>query len=232
MSTHIDDLDADPILIPHKGRLQWLFPSGRMVPDVSGGDGDDDEKKFTQADVDRMIAARVKNLKAEPPTDYDQLKADSAELGTLKAANAKAEAAKATAEEATATRIAALEAAVAKSNEDAEAARKAALEQKRHSAIVAAAAAQKALKPEQVAALLDKDAVTIGDDGRVTGAEDAVKAFIEANPHHVGEVKTGRPAPDKGQGKAGEGKSFGEAGRAEAAKRFPQPAGAGAGAQQ
>lgn len=229
MTVHVDDLDVDPVLYVEGGRRKWLFPSGRMVPDVRGGDGpDDDDKKFTQEDVDRMITARLKNVKSDPPADYDELKAAAAELVVLKAAAVKAdEAGKSEAEKVTA-RFDALEAQLKAATEATAQAQLQASQEKRRSAVVAAASIAKAANPEQVFALIPQDAVTIGDDGQVTGAVEAVKSFLDTNPHFVG--KTGVPQPDRGQGKTGETKSFGDGGRAEALKRFGAPAGAGAGA--
>lgn len=186
MSKHIDDLDADPILIPHKGRLQWLFPSGRLVADIRGGDGPDDEKKFTQEDMDRVVEDRLKRERAktpEPPADYDDLKAAKVELDRLKAATL-------TAEEATAKRIADLETAVQKSNADIAAANEKTAAANLRSAIVAAAATHKAIDPDQVADLmLVRNAVTKGDDGQATDAVGDVKKFIDTNPHFVGAQK-------------------------------------------
>lgn len=226
MSKQLDDIDADPILIPHNGRLAWLFPSGRIMNLIRGGAGEDDPKTFTQADVDQLIADRLKRVKTEPPADYDKLKADSLELAALKTKNAADDAKNLSEAEKTNARLAALEADLKKSNDATEAAKAEARSEKVRSAIVAEASKQKAASPDQIAALLRKDAVTLGDDGQVTGAAEAVKAFLAENPHHVG--APARPAPDRGQGKAGETKGLGSAGAAEAAKRFGPPATAGA----
>jgi hypothetical protein len=53
--------------------------------------------------------------------------------------------------------------------------------------VLSAAAAQRAtIKPEHLMRLIDTEKVTVGDDGQVTGAEDAVKAFLDSNPDYVG----------------------------------------------
>lgn len=218
---------AAPDLIAEHGRLLWRFPDGKTLPVVRGGDDPDtDDKKFTQADLDRIVQDRVARAKAEPPADYEDLKRKLADLEAKDRSdleNAQA-------------RITALETdvATAKAETDTAKAETATVrgennETKRRMAVVAAAANHKAVNPDQVFALLPQDAVTIGDDGQVTGADDAVKAFIEANPHFVGSVRT-TPA-SRHQGGDGTVNGFGDAGRAEAAKRFGTPA-AGAGAQQ
>lgn len=209
-----------PLLIAYQGRLAWQHDDGTIRPYIGGGADDGDEKKFTQADVEKLIQERVARVKAEPPADYDKLKADSAELATLKTAAETEKAKNRTEAEATAARIAALEASVAASTEAVNAAKADALEEKRRSAVVAAAAAAKVVKPEQVLALLPKDAVTIGDDGQVTGAVEAVTKFVTENPHFVG-TATPSTTASRHQGKDAEAKGFGAGGKAEAAKRFP-----------
>jgi hypothetical protein len=224
MAKHTGDLDADPILIPHKGRLQWLFPSGRLVPDIRGGEGDDPpEKKFTQEDVDRMIANRLKNVKAEPPADYDELKNKAKQFDQLEAAN-KTEVERLTAENTKLTeQLATATSTSSKASEDL------ATERKRN-AVYAEAAKQKAINPEQIFALLASDAVTIGDDGKVTGADKAVESFLKDNGHFVGTPARRGPAPDPAQAAKGEqtAKTGREAGMAEAERRFGKPATAGA----
>ncbi|HRE02426.1 MAG TPA: hypothetical protein PLV68_14070 [Ilumatobacteraceae bacterium] len=213
---HADDWSADPFLIPHRGRLAWLWPSGRITPDVSGGEGEGDaDKKFTQADVDRIIQQRLdqwqRNNPPAPPADYQQIKD---ELATLKAAAG-------TDLDRANTRIAALEqqlsgvqADLVKANGERDDAKLNLLGAAMKSAVTTAARA--AANPDQVYALLPKDALTIGDDGQVKGAEEAVKKFLADNPHFVG--KTG-PRPDKGQGATGAPPSGREAGLAEAQRR-------------
>lgn len=221
-ATHIGDLDADPILIPHEGRAKWLFPSGRLVLDVRGGEGDDPPPKtFTQEEVDRMIANRLKNVKAEPPADYDDLKQKAKAFDDLDAKN-KTEVERLTAENTKlAEQLATATATTAKAGDDL------ATERKRN-AVFAEAAKQKAINPEQIYALLATDAVTIGDDGKVTGADKAVESFLKDNGHFVGTPARRAPAPDQAQGPKGDPQAtgLGAAGRAEIAKRFPQPAGA------
>ena len=213
-----DDLDADPILIPHEGRLKWLFPSGFMLPDVRGGDGPDDEKKHSDADMNRIVQQRLEQERRNnpgKPADYDDVKA---ELARLKASQGtELDQAKA--------RISELEGKLATAETERDTARgeTAGLKLDRVEDAFRTAverAARTSNNPEQVYALLDKSKLTLGDDGQVKGADEAVKTFLETNPHFVGTPGRRQPAPDAGQGKPGDAKTFGEAGRAEALRRF------------
>ena len=219
--THLDaDLAADPILIPHQGRLAWLFPSGAIVPDISGAEGDD-EKKHSDADLNRIIQQRLEQWQRNNPTkpdDYDQIKT---ELAQLKSANGS------TLDQAN-TKIATLEneiktkdAAIAAANGERDAAKLNLLGLAMKSAVTTAA--RSAANPDQVYALLPKDALTIGDDGQVKGADEAVKKFLTENPHFVGKAGL---TPDRGQGQQGNAPTGRDAGIAEAQKRFGPKAGA------
>jgi hypothetical protein len=73
-------------------------------------------------------------------------------------------------------------------------------------AVLAEASKQRAIKPEHLHKLINSESVTVGDDGQVTGAEEAVKSFLEANPEYVGNARPGggadlgarQGAPSKG----------------------------------
>lgn len=148
-------------------------------------------KLFTpeqQAAVDRIVQERVARAKATPPEDYDDLKAAKARLDELEAANAT-ELEKATKRAEDAEQAAAKVTATAN-------------ERLVQAAILAQATSQKAIKPEHLHKLIDTAAVTVGDDGQVTGAEEAVKTFLEANPEYVG---TTRASGDLDQGARGNG---------------------------
>ena len=60
-------------------------------------------------------------------------------------------------------------------------------------AVVAAAQRAGAVDPDAVFALLNKSAVTVGDDGSVTGADDAVKALLADKQYLVGKTPTPTP---------------------------------------
>lgn len=216
-------LDDNPMLIAHQGRLCWQFDNGRIMPVVRGGADEPDEKKFTQADMDRVVADRLARVKTEPPADYADLKKAKDELDALKAKATKDENDRLSADEKTTNKIAELEASIQKANDAVAAAKSEAQTEKVRATIIAEAMKQKAVDPSDIVALLPKDAVTIGDDGQVTGAEAAIKSLLEAKPHLVGPTAPLRPKPDPGQGKTGDAKDFGAAGLAEARKRFGTP---------
>lgn len=65
-------------------------------------------------------------------------------------------------------------------------------------AVVNEAAKQKAVDPDAVLALLPEGAVTITDEGEVTGAEEAVKALLESKTYLLGDQK--KPSAGSGGG--------------------------------
>lgn len=146
----------------------------------------DPPKMFTQDEVNAILA---KNKRTTPPDDYEDLKAAAAKLAELEAANQ--------------TELEKAQAAAAKAAEE----RDAALEEARttavRSAVIAAASKAGAVDPDDVFALLKKDSVTIGDDGQVTGAEEAVKALLDAKPHLVGKQAPTGSADGGAQGPPG-----------------------------
>ncbi len=149
----------------------------------------DPPKSFNQDDVDRIVRERLARAKSEPPADYEDLRKAKAKLDELEAAS-RTELERATARAEEAERKAA-EADVERAHT------------KMETAVLLAASKAGAVKPQQVFALLPKNAVTVGDDGQVTGAEDAVKAFLEENKHLVGTVST--PTGDGDGGSRGGG---------------------------
>jgi hypothetical protein len=170
-------------------------------------------KTFTQEQVDKMVQERLARQKAQF-SDYEELKSESEEYRKLKESQQSDT-------EKLLARAEAAEAAAAKAQEDSEAAAKAreeALSQAnktlRKSAIISAAAAQSAIDPSEVYALLMADdyavhvkdddgemiefKVTLDDDGQVTGAEDTVEALLAIKQHLVGGSPTPRPGPGDG----------------------------------
>lgn len=145
-----------------------------------GGGGGDQFKAITsQADFDRAIQDRLNRQKAQFK-DYDDFKAKAAKYDEL--------------EEQNKTELEKAKEAEQKAQQERDAALARAEETTKRSAVIAAASAAKAADPNDVYALLpqaDKDALTIGDDGQVTGAEDAVKRLLEAKPHLVGKAAMG-----------------------------------------
>lgn len=142
------------------------------------------DRTFSQADVDRIVQDRVARVKSEPPKDYDDLRAKAAKLEELEQANqSELEKAQARAEKAEQERQTAIERANARLIE---------------AAVLAQATALKAIKPEHMHRLIDTDTVTVADDGQVTGVEEAVKGFLEANPEYVGKTAAPPGAADQG----------------------------------
>lgn len=173
-------------------------------------DRGDEPRTFTQEDVDRIVKDRLARVKAEPPADYDDLKAKAAKLDELEQAN-KTE----------------LEKAIARA-EQAEQVAKAAADRARRadikSAVTSAATVAGAVDPDAVLALLGDDAVTVGDDGQVTGADEAVKALLESKPYLVGKPANSaetKPAPSGDGGPRGGGDGKPQLTRADLARMTP-----------
>jgi len=146
--------------------------SGTQVVDsgtnaTGGGEqsGGEETRVFTQAELDRIIQERLARER-QKYGDYDDLKKAKDELDALKA-----------------EQMSELEKAQ-KRAADLEAERDQALVEANDrlikAAFVAAAAQAGAAHPEDAFALADLSGVEIGEDGQVTGVEDAVKALVEA----------------------------------------------------
>lgn len=144
---------------------------------------DPPDKTFTQDEVDRIIKDRLARAKSEPPSDYADLQAKAAKLDELEAANqSELEKANARAELA---------------EQNAKTAQDRANAALRRAAVVSAATVAGAVDADAVFALLANDAVTVGDDGQVTGAEEAVKELLESKPYLVGQP-SGNEKPKSG----------------------------------
>ena len=152
-------------------------PANQATATSPPGDGGQPEQPkerlFTQAEVDRIIEERLK--RAEPKYQelrqkaeaFDKLQEEKlSELERERKAREKAE-------KEAAERI--------------EAANRRLIQ----AAVLAEATKQQAIKPEHMHRLIDLDGVTVGDDGQVTGVEEAVKAFLDANPEYVGKRAVG-----------------------------------------
>lgn len=191
-----------------RGPRGVLTPHGRFLPTISGaqepeddkpkGEGGDD-KKLTQAEVDRIVEQRLARER-QKYADYDEVKARAEKADELEA-EGKSELEKARGEA-----VKAKEAAQAAEAKAEEATNKAQATVRR-AAIVTEAAKAGATDPDDVHALLSarefsvteddkKLEVTISDDGTVTGAEEVVSAFLKAKPNLVG--NTTPPPPGDG----------------------------------
>lgn len=134
---------------------------------TGGGEQPEGEETriFTQAELDRIIRDRL-DRERQKYDDYDDLKKAKDELDALKAEQmSELEKAQARAADLEAER----DRAVMEAND-----------RLIKAAFVAAAAQAGAAHPEDAFALADLGGVEIGEDGQVTGVEDAVKALVEA----------------------------------------------------
>ncbi len=137
------------------------------------------DKTFTQADLDRIVSERLARAKTAPPADYDDLRKQADELKVLKASQLSDQ---------------------EKLQQRAETAEKAALAAQqrtndalRKAAVVAAAQRAGAIDPDAVLAMLPSSAVTVGDDGQVTGVDEAVTELLAAKQYLVGKPSTPTP---------------------------------------
>lgn len=137
------------------------------------------ERTFTQDEVNRMIQDRVARVKREAPEDYADLKAQAAKWAEY--------------EESQKTELEKAQAAAKKAEKEAARAFEAANKRLMDVAIREAGMELKAVKPEHLPRLIDTSSVTVGDDGQVTGASEAVAAFLEANPEYVGKPRVKDP---------------------------------------
>jgi hypothetical protein len=160
------------------------------------------EKTFTKAEVEQMIVDRLQRDRKDRKSDDEiaELEKRAKRADELEAANlSQAEKLKADADKAAAERDEAKQAAQAATDR--------ANKTLMRASIISAAAKAGAVDHNAVHALLaaqdftvTKDGqeikVTVGDDGQVTGHEDAVTAFLEANQYLVGAPPT--PGPGGG----------------------------------
>ena len=132
------------------------------------------EKAFTQADVDRIVADRVKRAK---PADYEDLKAAAKKLADIEAANATD-----------------LEKAVAAAKRETEDAIRAEVRRERVLDRIEVLAAKDFADPEDARLRLGSRADEfVGKDGQVDAEEiaKALKALLEDKPH----LKATQPRP-------------------------------------
>lgn len=153
----------------------------------AGNPPDPKEKTLTQAEVDQIVAERLKRERAKH-ADYDDLKAKAAKFDELEAES------KSDLEKEREARE--------KAEQEAASATERANNTLRRAAIVAEAAKQGADADLVVALLKERDfkvakgdeefTVTIGKDGEVAGAEGAIQALVAEKPSLAG----AQPAPE------------------------------------
>lgn len=143
------------------------------------------EGRFTQADVDRIVSERLKRASADDQT-LEQLRQAAGSVPKLEA------------------RIATLErerdAARTEAAESGKRADSAAL----RAEVMGAATRAGAIDPEDVFALLPADSVKL-EDGKVTGADEAVKSLAERKAHLFASPR--RPPAGDGGARSDGGKS-------------------------
>ena len=165
-----------------------------LDPDpTSGGDPAPDPtpepapaRTFTQEELDRIVQDRLARAKREEPADYKELKAQAAKWAEY--------------EESQKTELEKAQNAAKAAQKEAAQAIARANQQLTDAAILTEASKAKMLKPEHAPLLVDKNSVTIGDDGQVTGAQEAVTAFLEANPEYVGKGRVADPVAQGARG--------------------------------
>jgi hypothetical protein len=175
----------DPRYTTYAGRRMLRVAGGETPPADAPGNPPppaaepakpEPERKLTQAEVDRVVNDRLARQRHQF-ADYDELKAKAGKYDEVEAQSKsdleRAQEALRTAEE-----------TASKATERANATA-------RRAAIVSEAHQAGAVDPDAVVALLPKDAVTVGDDGQVTGAKDAVAALLEQKTYLVGERQPG-----------------------------------------
>lgn len=173
-----------------------------------GGEGQQNQPFATFPD-EKSFMARV-NREAR-----QQLEAKAKELGfesvaameaALKAAKERAEAEK--------TELQKAQEAAAKAKADKEAALQAANQRLIRAEVVLKAAELGIIDAEAAYALMDRSGVTVSDDGKVTGVEQALKQLLEAKPYLRRQAVAMMPsagATNPPPGGAGKPKSLGDA---------------------
>jgi hypothetical protein len=138
------------------------------MPDDDTPDPSTPPRTFSQAELDAVVRDRLARERAKY-ADYDDLKAKALRFDELDA-SAKSDLQKA-------------QEAAAAAEQRAKTAEDRARTTLLRSTVVAEAVRAGAVDPDAVAALLPADAITIGDDGAVVGAAEAITALLEAKPY-------------------------------------------------
>lgn len=196
------------------GFAYWHEELGRIIPIIRGGDETPEEKaereaaeaataaaaeaarnekKFSQADMDRHVGERLARDRKERPSDEEiaELRAAKTKLDELEQANqTDLEREKQRAD------------AAEKARDDAlEVAKKTRLE----TAIIAEASKtdRKVVDPKAVLSLIDRSALTLDDDGNPTNIAEAMDALLTEKTYLVGTGGTTRTTGAADQGARG-----------------------------
>lgn len=178
---------------------QNVFGDARMedAPPTDPPSPNEPEKTFTQAELDRVVAERLKRAK---PADYDELKAAAKRLAEIEAANATD-----------------LEKAVKAARDEGRAEVQKAANARLISAEARAVAAELRFKnPALAIKAVDLTDIKVGEDGAVDG--DAVRAALTKlatdEPYLVGDDKPAPPPSFAGGARGSVGSSDVDPGRA------------------
>ena len=156
-------------------------------PDKGLGDG----RTFTQDELNAIVSDRLSRERGKY-ADYDDLKAQSAKLKDI--------------EDAQKSELQRAQEAQAAAEKQAQAATANAQMRLMQAEFLSAAALAGVAHPEDAYQLANKAAVQMGDDGKVTGVTEAVKALIDAGRL----VMSGRPPAPNLNGGAGGGERAGD----------------------
>jgi hypothetical protein len=140
------------------------------------------ERTFSQADLDRIVQERVARER-QKFSDYEDLKGKAAKFDEF--------------EQAQKTELERAQERVAKAEQDAIAAQQAAQESMFRAAVVAEGAKRNVVDPDAAVALIDRAAITFGDDGTPTGVEGAFDSLLTQRPWLTGQ-RPSVPSADQG----------------------------------
>lgn len=149
------------------------------------------DRTFTQADVDRIVQERLARDRRDRPSD-EEIQAMREAMQRLQEIEDRDKSELQRAQEEAQRLARERDDALTRANR-----------RLIDAAVITEGANLKAVKPEHLPRLIDTDSVTVSDDGTVTGVQEAVKAFLDANPEYVG---SGRPVTGSAdQGPIGDG---------------------------
>ncbi len=164
------------------------------VPVNEGDDPENEPKTVPQSEVDRIVKDRLARQAAKF-ADYDELKAKAEKADELEAAGQ--------------SETERLQAQIKKLERERDTAigerdtARTDLQAVRVESEIRKALPKDVVDADAVLQLLPRDQVTVGDDGQVTGHEDAVKALLEAKPYLVGPPTPARPTGPRDGGARG-----------------------------
>jgi hypothetical protein len=136
-----------------------------------------DDRTFSQADVDRIVKDRVARVKTAAPADYEDLKAKASRFDELEAANA--------------TELEKAQKRAIELEQQAKDSTARAQEALLRSAVVAEAARKNVVDPDAAVALLDRSTLELDADGSPTNIAEAMDSLLKAKPYLTGGATRG-----------------------------------------